>query len=64
VGSARQPTVKEMSQIYRVLRAQFRGVLRRAGAKDAFNARVFKELCVLASTAANELMRATDEFDD
>ena len=55
VGSSRQPTVTEMSQIYRVLRAQFSSVLKRAGAKDAFNARVFKELCVLASTAANEL---------
>ena len=55
VGSSRQPTVTEMSQIYRVLRAQFPSVLKRAGAKDAFNARVFKDLCVLASTAANEL---------
>src|SRR5580693_9380701 len=55
VGSRRQPTVTEMSQIYRVLRAQFSSVLKRAGAKNAFNARVFKELCVLASTAANEL---------
>ena len=56
VGSSRKPTVTEMSQIYRVLRAQFPSVLKRAGAKDAFNARVFKELCVLASTAANELI--------
>ena len=56
VGNARQPSVKEMSQIYRLLRAQFRGVLRKAGAKDAFNARVFKELCVIASTAAEELI--------
>jgi hypothetical protein len=55
VGSSRQPTVTEMSQIYRVLRAQFSSVLKRAGAKDAFSARVFKDLCVLASTAANEL---------
>jgi hypothetical protein len=55
VGSSRQPTVTEMSQIYRVLRTQFRAVLKRAGARDAFNARVFKELCVLASTAADEL---------
>lgn len=55
VGSSRQPTVTEMSQIYRVLRTQFRGVLKRAGARDAFNARVFKELSVLASTAADEL---------
>jgi hypothetical protein len=44
-----------MWQIYRVMRAQFRSVLRKAGARDAFNARVFKELCVLASTAAEEL---------
>jgi hypothetical protein len=44
-----------MSQIYRLLRARFRSVLKKAGAKDAFNARVFKELCVRASTAADEL---------
>lgn len=55
VGSRRQPTVTEMSQIYRLLRAQFRMILKEAGARDAFNARVFKELCVLASTAADEL---------
>jgi hypothetical protein len=55
VGSRRQPTVTEMSQIYRVLRTQIPSVLKRAGAHDPFNARVFKELCVLASTAANEL---------
>jgi hypothetical protein len=55
VGTNRQPTVTEMMQIYRVLRAQFGSVLRRAGARDAFNARVFKELCVLASKAADEI---------
>lgn len=55
VGSSRQPTVIEMMQIYRVLRAQFANILKRAGAKDPFNARVFKELCVLARTAAAEL---------
>ena len=57
VGSSRQPTVTEMMQIYRVLRAQFSTILKKAGAKDAFNARVFKELCVSAKTAAEELMR-------
>jgi hypothetical protein len=55
VGSSRQPTVTEMSQIYRLLRAEFKNVLKKAGARDAFNARVFRELCVLASTAADEL---------
>jgi hypothetical protein len=59
VGSNRQPTVTEMMQIYRVLRAQFGSVLRSAGARDAFNARVFKELCVLASKAADEISGAT-----
>lgn len=56
VGSSRQPTVTEMMQIYRVLRAQFKSILRRAGARDAFNARVFKELVVSARTAAGELV--------
>ena len=56
VGSSRQPTVTEMMQIYRVLRTQFDSILKKAGARDAFNARVFKELCVSAKTAAEELM--------
>jgi hypothetical protein len=55
VGSRRQPSVTEMSQIYRLLRVHFQSVLKKAGAKDAFNARVFKELCVRASKAAGEL---------
>jgi hypothetical protein len=55
VGSARQPTVAEMLTIYRRLRAQLPSVLGGAGAEDAFNARVFKELSVLASLAADAL---------
>jgi len=60
VGTSRQPTVTEMMKIYRVLRAQFERILNRAGAQDAFNARVFKELCVVASTAADELTHITE----
>lgn len=56
VGSEPQPSVKEMSQIYRVLRGQFASILRKAGAQDAFNARVFQELCVVARIAADELI--------
>jgi len=41
LGSSRQPTVSEMSQIYRLLRVQFHKILKKAGARDAFNARVF-----------------------
>jgi len=55
VGSKRQPSVKEMMQIYRVLRAQLEEILSNAGAADPFNARVFKELCLWASKAADEL---------
>ncbi len=58
VGSSRQPTVTEMMQIYRVLRTQFDSILKKAGAKDPFNARVFSELCILARSAANELAPA------
>ena len=42
VRSERQPTVLEMMQIYRVLRSRFKSVLRNAGAKDPFNARVIQ----------------------
>jgi hypothetical protein len=56
VGSSRQPSVREMFQIYRLLRMQFKEVLRKAGAKDAFNARVFRDLCVLASAAADRIV--------
>jgi hypothetical protein len=56
VRSERQPTVRQMGQIYRLLRADFKDILRRAGAKDPFNARVFKDLCIAASLAADELV--------
>jgi len=56
VGNRRQPTVAEMMRIYKVLRAQFKSILQKAGAQDPFNARVFKELCIVARTAADELV--------
>lgn len=55
VGSVRQPTVTEMRRIYRIMRGQFRDVLQKAGARNAFNARVFRDLCVVASLAVDEL---------
>jgi len=57
VRSHRQPTVLQMNQIYRVLRADFKGILRRAGANNPFNARVFKDLCISASAAADRLVK-------
>jgi len=56
VRSGRQPSVTQMMQIYRVLRTNFKDVLKSAGAKDPFNARVFRDLSVLASAAAGDLV--------
>jgi hypothetical protein len=52
-----QPTVDEMMSVYRVLRFRLKSALHDAGAKDPFNARVFRDLCVAASVAADELIR-------
>lgn len=56
VRNRRQPSVLQMMQIYRILRSRFASILQAAGAKDPFNARVFLDLCVLASAAADELV--------
>jgi hypothetical protein len=58
VRNRRQPSVVEMMQIYRILRSNLARILRKAGAKNPFNARVFINLCVLASAAADELVGA------
>ena len=56
VRSRSQPTVDQMMNVYRTLRANFRTVLRQAGANHPFHARVFRDLSVLASAAADEMM--------
>jgi hypothetical protein len=56
VRTRRQPSVKQMLQIYRILRSRFAGILHAAGASDPYNARVFRDLCVLASAAADEII--------
>jgi len=56
VRNRRQPSVVQMMQIYRILRSNFASILRKAGARDPFNARVFLDLCVLASAAADKLV--------
>lgn len=56
VRSRRQPNVTQMMQIYRILRTELRSILRNAGAHHPFNARVFKDLCILASAAADALV--------
>jgi hypothetical protein len=56
VRNRNQPTVDEMMTVYRILRLNLNQVLHRAGAKHPYNARVFRDLCVLASAAAAELV--------
>ncbi len=56
VRTRRQPTIVQMMQIYRILRSRFARILQAAGASDPFNARVFRDLCVLASAAADEII--------
>lgn len=51
-----QPTVQQMWTIYRELRRNLPTVLRNAGSASMYNARVFKDLCVIASAAADEIV--------
>jgi hypothetical protein len=60
VRNRNQPSVEEMMKVYRVLRTNFKGVLRLAGAKHPFNARVFRDLSVLASAAADRVVLKLD----
>jgi hypothetical protein len=53
VRSGRQPTVPQMRTIYLTLRRKLPGLIRQSGAGSVFEARIFKELCVVASDAAD-----------
>jgi hypothetical protein len=51
-----QPTVSQMSAIYRGLRRRLPSVMKSAGAKSVFEARVFADLIVVAQGLAAELI--------
>ena len=51
-----QPTVQHMWIVYRKLRKNLPIVLRNAGSRTIYNARVFKDLCVVALAAADEIV--------
>jgi hypothetical protein len=53
----RQPTAPQMRRIYRMLKRELPNLIRDAGARSSFDARVFRDLCVLASAAADILVR-------
>ena len=48
VRRTRQPSVQEMYRIYLVLRRNLRPIMRQAGARDPFGARVFRDLIFAA----------------
>jgi hypothetical protein len=52
----RQPSVQQMSRIYRELRRNMAFVLHQAGSPTPYTVRVFKDLCVIASAAADKLV--------
>jgi len=55
VRTSRQPSVPQMFSIYRLLCSRLPNILRSSGSSTPFNARVFADLCVLASLAASRL---------
>jgi hypothetical protein len=57
VRRKQQPTVAQMWLVYGVLRKGLKTVLRDAGARDVYSARVFQDLCVMASAAAKKIVR-------
>jgi hypothetical protein len=56
VGSKRRPSVQQMMAVYRVLRIGLGPTLHAAGQDSPFNAPVFRDLCVMASFAADRLI--------
>jgi hypothetical protein len=57
VRPGRQPSVQQMGKIYREVEMQLPVILKRAGAKSIFNARVFKDICVIAIASSEMNVR-------
>jgi hypothetical protein len=53
----RQPSIQAMGRIYRDLRKSLPEILRRAGSRSPYTARVFKDACVVASASADRHVR-------
>jgi len=53
VREERSPTLRQMRLIYRDLRRSLPSILRESGAHSPFEARAFRDLCVLASESAD-----------
>lgn len=52
----RQPSIQQMWKIYRDVKRSLPEILKRAGAKSVYSARVFKDICVVASASADRIV--------
>ena len=57
VRSNRQPSIQQMWVIYREMSKSLPVILRQAGSPSLYSARVFKDLCVLASASADRIVQ-------
>jgi hypothetical protein len=57
VRPGRQPSVQQMRNIYQRLKENLPEILKRAGTHSAFQARVFREISVVASAAADAIVK-------
>lgn len=57
VRKTRQPSVQEMYRIYLVLRQSLPRIMRQAGARDAYGARIFRDLIFAARAEQLALLR-------
>jgi hypothetical protein len=56
VRSDRQPSIQQMWRIYREMSRALPVILRAAGTASLYSARVFRDLCVLASASADRIV--------
>jgi hypothetical protein len=57
VRPTRQPSVQQMRRVYREVKRRLPEILRRSGEKSIYNARVFRDICVVASASADLIVR-------
>ena len=57
VRPGRQPSIQQMWRVYRDVRKNLPEILNRAGTQSLYRARVFKDICVVASASADKNVR-------
>ena len=54
VGADRHPTIQQMRRIYRDVTKILPAILKEVGTNSIYNARVFKDICFVASDSADK----------